>query len=501
MVKNPSNKSQNKVVYALSILLVVMLALTTFMSYAYFTSRIQSSETGLTFGVLALDASDAGMGKFSVSSNDTHTKIVPGCTLEMDGIIKLTAESNVDALVRVKPNITITLGDGSNASDAQVNKFLRLFNGAFTSYTDSVWFEPSTADGYIYYAGKLTNSTITTEQRAINSFDLSTLNFKLSETEFGNEWQGAVVTIKLSVQAIQADHLGITDIESTTEFANSQQLVDTIAGQEVWVEFASGEPVLETITDLNIQVTSLANASTVSNNASTLGGLNEDKVQNVNLLADGENTVAVGGNATTAGALVIPDYIMWDDASGTWCKDKNNTLGNSYGIDANVFKVTAIAYVATSDAGIPETANPTLNTSSGAFLMNANITSIVIGKNVTSIGDMAFGMCTGLTSITIPEGVTSIGEYAFYNCTTLMSIDIPEGVTSIGKYAFSYCSGLTSIVIPEGVTSIGKYAFNKCSKLATVYYTGTEEQFNAITVGNYNTPFTNATKVYNYTGE
>ena len=127
----------------------------------------------------------------------------------------------------------------------------------------------------------------------------------------------------------------------------------------------------------------------------------------------------------------------------------------------------------------------------------SNLTTVILGNGVTSIGDSAFYNCSGLetvdfgdnsqlmyigdqafyecsslTSITIPESVTSIGSYAFHNCNSLTPITIPESVTSIGDFAFSYCSSLTSITIPDSVTSIGDYAFGSCSSLETVNFEG-----------------------------
>ena len=107
----------------------------------------------------------------------------------------------------------------------------------------------------------------------------------------------------------------------------------------------------------------------------------------------------------------------------------------------------------------------------------------VIPDGVTNIGGGAFFGCDGLTGVTIPNGVTSIGFEAFDGCRSLTSITIPDSVTSIGDLAFDGCSALTSITIPDSVTSIGSYAFNSCSSLGSINYSGTESQWNAITIG------------------
>ena len=139
-----------------------------------------------------------------------------------------------------------------------------------------------------------------------------------------------------------------------------------------------------------------------------------------------------------------------------------------------------------------------------------------IPSSVTSIGERAFWDCSELTSIEIPSSVTRIGYGAFDGCSGLTSITveagnamydsrdnsnalietktntlilgckstkIPSSVTSIGESAFEDCSGLTRIEIPSSVTSIGNYAFRDCIGLKDVYYTGTQEQWNAISFG------------------
>ena len=108
-------------------------------------------------------------------------------------------------------------------------------------------------------------------------------------------------------------------------------------------------------------------------------------------------------------------------------------------------------------------------TSIGDSAFNSSaLTSVIIGNNVTSIGNSVFRECSALTSVTIPDSVTSIGNSAFLSCSNLTSVTIPDSVTSIAGSAFENCSNLTSVTIPDSVTSIGIYAFYSCIALTSV---------------------------------
>ena len=131
--------------------------------------------------------------------------------------------------------------------------------------------------------------------------------------------------------------------------------------------------------------------------------------------------------------------------------------------------------------------------------------SITIPDSVVSIGDFDFSGCRSLESITIPDSVVSIGGFAFAHCRSLKSITIPNGVTSIGGSAFAYCRSLESITIPDGVMIIEDGTFFNCNSLKNIflpkslkvvfeeafsytydieniYYGGSEEEWNAVTI-------------------
>ncbi|MGM9972298.1 MAG: leucine-rich repeat protein, partial [Anaeroplasmataceae bacterium] len=123
-------------------------------------------------------------------------------------------------------------------------------------------------------------------------------------------------------------------------------------------------------------------------------------------------------------------------------------------------------------------------------------------KSVTVLGGNilygAFYNCSNIEEIVIGEEVTSIGKYAFYNCSNLTSVIIPSSVTIIDNCAFYGCSSLTSVTFAEGsqLTSIGSSAFYNCTNLTTVYHTGTSSDWSNISIGDNNSPLTNATIYY-----
>lgn len=90
----------------------------------------------------------------------------------------------------------------------------------------------------------------------------------------------------------------------------------------------------------------------------------------------------------------------------------------------------------------------------------SDITKVVVGSGVTSIGDRAFINCSRIESVEMASVIT-IGEYAFQSCSNPLfyTIEFPASLTSIGNAAFANCTHISSITF-KSVPTIADNAFS-----------------------------------------
>ena len=235
------------------------------------------------------------------------------------------------------------------------------------------------------------------------------------------------------------------------------------------------------------------------------------------------------GNLTISGSGYITsyssaDYVPWrsytDRITSITIEDGITKIGNY------AFKDCTLVSDLTLPDGIKEIGY-------GAFDNCSSLESVSLPASVEKINDAPFYGCTKLSTISVdesnkhycsdndgilynkdkteiiqypagnksanfsvPYSVTTIGVSAFAGNTSIRNIFMSESVNVIGTTAFYECSSLSSITIPKSVTLIGENAFSKCSKLSEVYFTGTQEQWNTVTLRDNNESLTGAN--FNY---
>lgn len=158
----------------------------------------------------------------------------------------------------------------------------------------------------------------------------------------------------------------------------------------------------------------------------------------------------------------------------------------------------------------------TLTTIGEYAFCGTDITRVDIPSTVTDIGRGAFSGCLYLEDITysgyeknfyvvdgvlyedktdkilaFPCGRTGTIKLSEY-CKTIYSFDIkstkatsiefPKKITKIPDRLMSYATNLESVIIYNKVASIGDNAFGICNNLKTIYFYGTQEEWNNIKI-------------------
>ena len=82
--------------------------------------------------------------------------------------------------------------------------------------------------------------------------------------------------------------------------------------------------------------------------------------------------------------------------------------------------------------------------------------------------------------------------------TGLKEIRIPDSVKLIGNEAFFGIFVLREVYLGSGITSISGEAFRLCSNISDVYFSGSEDDWNKIYIGDGNETLISATLHLNH---
>ena len=126
-------------------------------------------------------------------------------------------------------------------------------------------------------------------------------------------------------------------------------------------------------------------------------------------------------------------------------------------VDGVTYKVTQIA-------------NNAFGQVNGA--VNGNIKHLVIGANVSVVGEHAFRNITTLQTVKIQntDAASPISFYnaQFYNCTGLVSVEAKNAkIQEYGDNCFWLCKNLVTVEYPTTLKRLGANCFRQCEKLTT----------------------------------
>ncbi len=91
-----------------------------------------------------------------------------------------------------------------------------------------------------------------------------------------------------------------------------------------------------------------------------------------------------------------------------------------------------------------------------------------------------------LSKVTLTQA--DVRPYAFYNCAGLTAVTVSDETKYIGNYAFAGCADLEELMLPGTLTHIGEGAVDGCASLVTVWYEGTQKQWDKVSIGDNNAP-------------
>jgi len=156
-----------------------------------------------------------------------------------------------------------------------------------------------------------------------------------------------------------------------------------------------------------------------------------------------------------------------------------------------------------------------------AFYDATGITQLSLGYGIQEVDLAVFHGCNGLTSVSLPDSITELGSGAFMMSKNLKTANLPKGLTSVYADVFCCCyqltgqmvipagvqeigssafldTEITSVVIPASVTYVRENAFRSCDQLTDVYYEGTAQQWDEISMGSNNQALLTAQIHYQY---
>jgi|GEM_PF-526865 len=195
-------------------------------------------------------------------------------------------------------------------------------------------------------------------------------------------------------------------------------------------------------------------------------------------------------NCTALKSITIGDAAEIGDAAFYNC-----SYLTDFAVPANVTAIGDEAFVGCNRLkSISFGTDSKLETIGKAAFKGSKMTAVTLPSGLKTIGENAFAG-RNIKNIVVPDGVTLIKQTAFGECRELETCILPDGC-EIEQALFYFCDNLKWVVLPQSITYIDLYCFGYCSSLQSIFYKGTEQQWENVEVVE-----TRGEKVYFYSEE
>lgn len=100
------------------------------------------------------------------------------------------------------------------------------------------------------------------------------------------------------------------------------------------------------------------------------------------------------------------------------------------------------------------------------------LTTVVIGEGITTVGTYAFANQNKLTTISLPSTMTALKKCAFNQCRAVTSCNFPDSITTIASSACNYWTAFPGAALPASLTTIESNSFGNWQSAAELNIPG-----------------------------
>lgn len=113
------------------------------------------------------------------------------------------------------------------------------------------------------------------------------------------------------------------------------------------------------------------------------------------------------------------------------------------------------------------------------FIGCTNLKTVIFKEGIKELTTIIFSGCTSLTELTLPNSLKTL-SLSVFNGTGVTHIVLPKDLITLQGRLYS--ENAVSITIPKSMTTLDYLALYQAKNLTDIYYEGTREEWEKITI-------------------